>query len=206
MLEDTEKGTVLRDGVLAFFLSSVMYYFGLTNLLFVCPLLRFSANHGKKAFGYAALAELCYVVGYAFYICSGSELYAFSLVLNLFIPVSLLAAGAIWLFASEMRWQKRLFLSFLPAILLTAALAVYLNMDRALFASVFDRYRNVFADLLSALFNDAASAVDSDYFFEMIATTVGVMMLPVILAAVCASCFYYENVLYSKESGIDGKV
>lgn len=188
------------------FASIIMATLGVTSIFSVCPLLLFSVSYSKKSYLKIAGVYLLYLVGSAIYLCSGMEHFLCEVAMQLYIPVSLLAAGTIWIFMSQVSWQKRLFYSFLPIFLLTAAFAVYFSVDRALFDSLYQSYENVFVDLLESYKTYMPIAMDGKVLFGIFAIVCGILVLPLMLAAVCTSCFLYENKKYSKEGCLEEKV
>ena len=121
-------------------LSFILFYVGFGQIFFVLPLLMVGVYH-KRALSFLALAvETVAVVSYAvatsLYPEHMPEIALPLILIELYIPLSLLAAGAVWLLTRERRVEIRLAGSMLPAVVFFILLFVYLEHDKALLDGV----------------------------------------------------------------------
>ena len=203
-------GRKLIDGVIMLFCSMVLYNLGISTLLYLTPLLIFAARYGKRD-GLVLIVLglfLCFLWELVEYIPNEikSSKSIFELALLMFIPMSLSAAGIMWMYTRRFGVVSRLFLSILPSLLIVLAYLVVLFVDRALFETLYAFYEDAFAVKLTPVIETLGIKVDMSWFFLLFLVTIGSLILPVILAAVCANCFIYETVLHSKESDWEDKV
>ncbi len=166
----------------------------------------------KKALSYAALsvetvAVIIYTVLSSPYPEYMPEIADALILIELYIPLSLLAAGAVWLLIRERRVEARLVGSMLPAVFFFILLFVYLEQDKALLDGVRTYYENVFEVLLSGLFGmTGMSEGFMEAFYSALFSVVLSILLPLVMCFVCATCFTYETVLHSRESDWEDKV
>lgn len=192
-------------------LSFILFYVGFGQIFFVLPLLMVGVYH-KRALSFLALAvETVAVVSYAvatsLYPEHMPEIALPLILIELYIPLSLLAAGAVWLLTRERRVEIRLAGSMLPAVVFFILLFVYLEHDKALLDGVRTYYENVFGVLLPGLLGVTGMSEDfMEMFFSILFSVVLSVLLPLVMCFVCATCFSYETVLHSRESDWEDKV
>lgn len=203
------KGPI--DFLVAVALSFILFYVGFGQIFFVFPLLLVSVYH-KKALSYVALVvETAIVIIYTIlsspYPEHMPEIADALILIELYIPLSLLAAGAVWLLIRERRVEARLAGSMLPAVFFFILLFVYLEQDKALLDGVRTYYENVFEVLLSGLFGITGMSEEfMAVFYAALFSVVLSILLPLVMCFVCATCFTYETVLHSRESDWEDKV
>lgn len=199
----------LLDIIVVLILSMVLYNLGVSSLLYLAPLLVFAARYGKKNGTIIIVLALilCFSMEAIEVFSSGiGKTSIFELALLMYIPMSLSAAGILWIFTNRMRLVPRLLLSLLPAILFAIAFSVLLFVDRALFEELYAQYKDAFVALLAPIFESFEIKFDMDFAFLLFLVSAGSMILPTAMAAICANCFIYETVLHSRESNWEDKV
>ena len=106
----------LRDSVLAVVVSFLLFYFGFGEFIFVFPLLLLASRYKKKVSALSILVEAVLVVSYSFFTRVDGLLGFLLMCFELFIPLSLLAAGATWLATEKRGIGTRLFIALLPSL------------------------------------------------------------------------------------------
>ena len=160
------KGALAGEAVLLLVASLVLYRMDLAMLVFPAPLLLFSIHGGRKAasllvaagFVLAVITDLV-AVG----VPSGRESLVFFLI-SMFIPLSLSAAGIIWLGTEGRGLLPRLFLTMAPALVFAAVLAVFIGTDRALLESIISLFQDAFAAMLSPVMSAVFPGLDVGFF------------------------------------------
>ena len=200
----------IGEGLILLIVSWMMFNLELFSILYIAPLLLYAVNHGVRKGTALVLVDLAAIIISDIFLIDGSVTtklgFAF-LLIDLYIPLSLSAAGIIWLRTrGERRLLRRLFLVLLPSIVLLVPYAAFILSDRALSAGIYSAYGNVFAAIMGPLLGLVAPSVDIKAFTDLILITVMSLLFPVLLCGICASCFIYETALHSRESGWEGTV
>ncbi len=207
MEEDTRESSFpVRSIILTVVLSSLMGISNIFPFFSALPLLLFSIGHRKKDTLMVFLLYTGVLIIHSLYEMKGSDYYLFMVLLDLYIPLSLSAAGMIWTRTGGKRIERRLVLSSLPALAMVLFAAVVFCTDRALFEAVYNGYRDAFVPVIDELFARMGKSVDSGMFFLVIITAASSIMLPLVVGAVCVTLFVYSSVLHSKESDWNERV
>ena len=208
MEEDKVEGRSfpIRDFIITIAVSALMGLSSFFSLFIALPLLAFSSKHTRKETAVTLVVELVLVVAHSLYQMWGSAYYPFMVLMNLYIPLSLLAAGIIWTCTKGKRVDLRLVLSALPALFIVLVCAVFLCADRALFTSVYNGYRDAFVPLLAEIFTSAGINADVELVFLIMMTLACVIMFPLVVGAICVTLFFFEGTLHSREGDWDEKL
>ena len=205
---DRGKGAFFGEAAILLAVSVMLYRIGLASFIFVAPLLLFAIRNGRRAAS-ILIAAGCLAVAVFDTVSTGlpSDKEGLALLLiNLYIPLSLSAAGIIWLWTGRMGLLARLFATLLPSIILSGSLAAFIGADRALSDALLELFGNAFAVLLSPVVSLVMPGADMAAVAYAAILTVLSLLLPVTLCGICASCFIYETGLHSRESGWEEKV
>ncbi len=202
------KSKMLLDGIVLLIFSLVLYNLGISAVLYLVPLLVFAAKYGKKKGTFLIIIGLvlCFLLEFVEHLSMDNGFYLSDLALALFIPVSLSAAGIIWLYTEKGKVVYRLLLSLLPSLIFVLACVVVFLADRALFNSVYMRYEDAFVVAFGPIFESFGLDIDLSWFFFLLLISIGSLLIPLVLTAVCANCFIYETVLHSRESDWEDRV
>ena len=169
--------------------------------IFTLPLMAYSAVSGKKESRKVFIPVFLIVLLRTLYYTWGNEdILAWALV-ELYVPLSLSAAGYIWINGRNRRVETRLLESMVPALLMTAGISIVFYLDRALFESFYSTLKDAFALAMGGAFSSLGIEADIDFLFYVATIAVGIFALPVVFGAVCVSVFFYENKRHSKETG-----
>ena len=197
----------LRDGAVAVVVSFFFFYLGFGEFIFVFPLLLLSTRFKKKVSSLAILVEAFIVVFYTYLNRAEGELSLLLMLFELYIPLSLLAAGMTWLISEGKRIGIRLLLALLPSILFFIILYVFLEQEPALLDSFLILAEDVFEALLSPFINfGAMDGTLVSFIIETILLVIASLIIPLVLCFVCATCFSFESVLHSRESDWEDRV
>ena len=200
---------VAGEAFLLLLLSLVMSEVGLASLIAVTPLLFFSIRHGRIGASIliagAFILELV-IAGFRGGAFGAGKLGAAVLMIEMFIPLSLSAAGIVWLSTKGMSVMKRLFMTLLPSLVLALACIAFFYSDRALLSDLQLLFEDAFATLVGPVLELILPGVDMSLIAYVALLSVVSLVLPVILCGICASCFIYETVLHSRESDWEEKV
>ena len=197
----------LRDGAVAVVVSFFFFYLGFGEFIFVFPLLLLSTRFKKKVSALAILVEAFIVVFYTYLNRAEGELSLLLMLFELYIPLSLLAAGMTWLISEGKRIGIRLLLALLPSILFFIILYVFLEQEPALLDSFLTLAEDVFEALLSPFINfGAMDGTLVSFIIETILLVIASLIIPLVLCFVCATCFSFESVLHSRESDWEDRV
>ena len=196
------KGALAGEAVLLLAASLVLYRMDLAMLVFPAPLLLFSIHGGRKAasglvaagFVLAVITDLVSVG-----VPSGRESMVFFLI-SMFIPLSLSAAGIIWLGTEGRGLLPRLFLTMAPALAFAAVLAVFIGTDRAILETVVSLFQDAFVAMLGPVMSAVFPGVDVGFIAYVALLAAASLIFPVLLCGICAGCFIFESVLHSRES------
>ena len=203
-----DKLKAAGEGALLLFLSAVMSNIGMVALISVAPLLLFAIRHGRKNASYLIAAG--FLLNAALTLAAGGlpddAVSSAFLAINLFIPLSLSAAGIVWLATGGRRLIGRLLVTLVPSVVLMVAMAAFFYTDRALLDAVFSAYEDAFAAMLGPVLGMIMPGIDIG-----IVAYIAVLMLlslafPVLLCGICASCFIFETALHSRESDWEERV
>lgn len=197
----------LRDGAVAVVVSFFFFYLGFGEFIFVFPLLLLSTRFKKRVSALAILVEAFIVVFYTYLNRAEGELSLLLMLFELYIPLSLLAAGMTWLISEGKRIGIRLLLALLPSILFFIILYVFLEQEPALLDSFLILAEDVFEALLSPFINfGAMDGTLVSFIIETILLVIASLIIPLVLCFVCATCFSFESVLHSRESDWEDRV
>ena len=197
------------EAVLLLVLSAVMSNIGFASLIAVAPLMFFAIRYGRKA-GSVLIAAGFFldlvITGMSGGLFTAGKLGASVLLIDMFIPLSLSAAGIVWLATKGQNVMKRLFMTLFPSVLLALACVAFFYSDRALLDSLRVLFEDAFAALAGPVLEFVLPGVDMSVIVYAALLTVLSLVLPVVLCGVCASCFIFETALHSRESGWEEKV
>lgn len=201
--------SIVKDGLVSLFLSTLMYELNLSTFLFAAPLMIFAIRHKKNRsmvlFGLEALIVILVEV-FTHFNSLNDSIKLLALVFSLAIPLSLLAAGAIWLYTEKHTLLVRIILSLLPVCVISGLLLVFYAVDVTLFDGLYDYYKNAFATSLGELLGKVLGDIDYEVLFSIIASCFLSLVLPFLTLAVCATSFIYETGLHSRESDWEDRV
>ena len=200
------------EGVLLIFASQLLLTLGGGMLSFIAmaPILLFSIGHGTgKTVLLSAVNILVIALGSMLldHPWEGGKLGWIFLLLYMYFPLSLSAAGIVWLKTrGDHRLIGRLMKTLIPSFILLAVYALIIFSDKALPGEILDSFRNVFADLIVPVLEALFPGLDASLLFELVMLTLLSLLYPVLLASICAGCFIYETALHSRESGWERQV
>ena len=194
----------LVEGILMFVISYVLFNLELFSLFFMVPLLLYAINNGTRKAGLLTAVFMLFIIVTDIFLIEGSmdtRLGFAFLLIDLYIPLSLSAAGIIWLRTrGERRLLGRLWMTLLPSIVLIVPCAAFILSDRALSSAVYTAYGNAFAVMFGPVLGLVAPGVDMKVLTDLILITVMSLLFPVLFCGICATCFIYESALHSRES------
>ena len=194
----------IRDAILLFAMSVVFLNLEPFSLLFVAPLLLYAIRYGERpAIGLITVAMGLLIAFTAFKMRSmlSDRTGVAVLLINLHSPLSLSAAGIMWLMMrGERRLLRRLMIALLPSLLLLLILAIFIFSDRALPSELYALYGNAFAALLGPVVSLLAPGLDIMIVVDLAIHLALDMIYPVLFAGICASLFIYESARHSRES------
>lgn len=196
-----------RDGVILLAISMLLYFLNVTMIVFVSPLLIYSTLQSKKGASLLIAIESAVVV--VAEILSNLPLLALGPVgwaivaLMLFFPLSLLAAGLVWLGTENMKGVPRVLTSLLPSLSFIAVYAIVFTADRALFNEVYAYIENAFAETIAPILSMVFNNLNIEAVFSVFLVTVASLVYPALISAVCATFFIYESARHSKEISYD---
>lgn len=205
-----KSGKMVLDGFVLLVMSMALYNLGIASVFFISPLLLFAARYGKKNGSILILLGVlvCFLLELIEFIPSGltDGTTLLELALAMYIPMSLSAAGIIWIYTGRLKLIPRIFLLVLPSVFLVVMYVAVFLADRALFDALYSSYQDAFVAGFGQIFESFGINLDLSWFFLLFLITLSSMILPVTLTAVCANCFIYETVLHSKESNWEDRV
>ena len=208
MREEGERGAGFpyRDAVMTIIISMILQMSSFLTFFISLPLLSFSARHSKKESLVVFILEAVLMTAYGFWEMYGTSYYLFMVLLDLYFPMSLSAAGIIWTCTKGRRADERLVLSFIPSLVMAVTAAVVLSADRALFADLYTAYEDAFVPYLENIFSGAGLSVDAEYVFLILISLASVMMFPLVVGATCVMLFISEHASHSREGDWDEKL
>ena len=189
-------------------LSQIMAHVGVAVLISVAPLLFFAIRHGRKpAYILIAVSVLVNLAFFGFQglFGLGKEGIAI-LIINMYIPLSLSAAGIVWLGTKGRNTMGRLFLTLIPSVVFLGASAGFFLSDMALLENIRTGYENAFAAVIGPVIEGLLPGVDPSILAYSILVVFMSLLFPVLLCGICASCFIYETAKHSRESDWEEKV
>ena len=197
------------EAILLLLLSIVMSNIGLASLIAVAPLMFFAIRHGRKSA--SGLIIVFFLISLVIDILRGGiigegKLGCAILMIDMYFPLSLSAAGIVWLSTKGNGVMKRLFLALLPSLVLALGYATFFYSDRALLTTLIEAFENAFAALLGPMLEILLPGIDVALVAYIAMLTVLSLLLPVLLCGICASCFIFETALHSRESDWEEKV
>ena len=169
------------------------------SFLFIIPMLLYGARYGKNS-GAAAIGlymVLSLAADIIMYLPDGlgPKGTAAAVFISQYIPLSLSAAGIIWMkTGGSGRLIPRLSACMAPSALL------------AVIAVVYSAFGDAFAQLAGPLLDAMLPGVEVSALTALFLIAFASLMLPAVLCGVCASCFVYEAALHSREGGWDDMV
>lgn len=204
-----EKKSGVKDAIVCLLLSTLMYKLSLSTFLFAAPLMLYKVKHNRNKA--ALLLGLEALIVLALELLTNwrsfdSNISVAVFVIGLIMPMSLLVAGAIWLYAEKHRLEARIFLSLIPIFAVTAVSLVWFAVDRTLFNNIYDYYENAFAGNLGELLGKLFTDIDSNVLFSALSSAILSLVFPGFTLAVCATSFIYETGLHSREDGWEERV
>ena len=204
----SEKPRAIVEGVVLLFVSTVLARTGVAAFIFPAPLLLYAISHGRKSAAFLIAVEMALLLALDLFGAGvpGTRTDAAFFLIAMYIPLSLSAAGIVWLHTRGMKLMGRLFLTLLPAFVLAGATAAFFYSDRALLDSLRVLFEDAFAALAGPVLEFVLPGVDMSVIVYAALLTVLSLVLPVVLCGVCASCFIFETALHSRESGWEEKV
>ena len=203
------KGSI-KEVLILLLASNVLYKLGLSVLVYIAPLMTYAVKHGKLKAALLMLVELLVISGIELIKGGvpeiGNPQSLISFALCLYFPLSLSAAGIVWLYASGKRVVQRIVLSLIPFVVISAIYIVPFAVDRALLAETYSLYNDAFASLVGPIMEPLVGEFDWSIMFTTVMLTIFSILLPTMAVAVCATCFIYETAKHSKESGWEERV
>ena len=203
------RKALIKDGLLFVLMSTLLYQLGLSVLVFISPLMVFAVKYGKSKTALLMIVELFVITALELVrgglpdFSDSASLMSFAI--SIYFPLSLLAAGVTWLYASGVKVTKRLFISMLPIIAISILYIVPFAVDRALFDGLYLLFEDAFATLMEPVM-DIIGELDLGSMFYLMFLTILSMILSLMMVAVCASCFVYETSKHSKERDWEDRV
>lgn len=202
----------ILKGFLLIIISLMLYNLNLAAIFAVAPMMLFAAKYGKKKGSiFISLGLLvCLVWDFCKIFLVGKApingTTITELAITMYIPVSLSAAGIVWIQSKNKKLFTRILLALIPSLIFVLIFVVLFLLDRALFSSMYELYKDAFAALLQPVFDTFTINLNMDVLFQVFLLAMGSLIMPVTLAAVCANCFIYETCLHSKESNWEERV
>ncbi len=181
------------------------------SFLFIIPMLLYGARYGKNS-GAAAIGlymVLSLAADIIMYLPDGlgPKGTAAAVFISQYIPLSLSAAGIIWMkTGGSGRLIPRLSACMAPSALLAVIAGYFISTDKALFDFVYSAFGDAFAQLAGPLLDAMLPGVEVSALTALFLIAFASLMLPAVLCGVCASCFVYEAALHSREGGWDDMV
>ena len=207
--ERRQEPNPLLEIVLVTALSYLLYRIGIGEPFFLIPLLIFAGRRGNDV-GMIPLTVMIIATGIStwhtgnFIETFGSGVGLMLFALQMYIPLSLLAAGIIWTLSRKVNWRKRLALSMVPSILLCLIYFLLLEHDPALLEGVRSQYENVFEGMLSLIVDiEAVGPEFVETFNDIFFITLLSIVLPSILLLICVNFYLSERSLHSREIGFE---
>ncbi|MBO8435560.1 MAG: hypothetical protein IAA97_01080 [Spirochaetes bacterium] len=206
-----EEGRVRAagEGMGLLLLSLLMSRLGIAVMISVAPLLFFRIRHSRKStYLLLVIAFIVNLLVSGFldgFFSAGKEGLAL-LIINMYIPLSLSAAGIMWLGTEGRKILGRLFLTLVPALLILGASALFFLSDRALLENIYTGYENAFTAVAGPVLETLLPGVDMALLSFSALMVFAAFLFPVLLCGICASCFIYETAKHSRESGWEEKV
>ena len=199
-----ERGRLIRDGAVALVLSMVFYSLGVVSFLYVVPVMLFALKGGRRKaellLSVVSFIVLALEVFHMRGADAGKERFAY-LLISLYFPLSLSAAGIVWLETEhDHRLLRRLVSALVPSIVFLFVITVFIYTDRALLDSLMGDYENALAQLMGDLLGQLLPGLEMSVLAELVLMTVLSMLVPFLLASICASCFIYCCGRHSRES------
>ena len=198
----SEKPRAIVEGVVLLLVSTVLARTGVAAFIFPAPLLLYAISHGRKSAALLIAVEMALLLVLDLFGAGvpGTRTDAAFFLIAMYIPLSLSAAGIMWLAAKGTRLLKRLFLTLLPAIVFLSAISAFIVSDRALPQILFEDFRNAFAVAFAQVFGGLFPSIDIEMLSYIVIIGVLSFLFPAILCGICASAFIYESVKHSRES------
>lgn len=178
--------------------------------VFLLPLFIFSSRHGKEI-GYAAFfGSALTFISTSFLAILGQmddKVIVALTVFDLYIPLSLLAAGVIWMSARKLDWGSRYFLSLVPAGILYLGFFLWLEHDPALFESIRSAYGNALEYVLSVLLNlEKLDPGVLDKILNVFLMAFLSLVVPSVSVFACANFYLKHRVLHSRENDFEDRI
>ncbi len=204
-----EKKSGVKDAIVCLLLSTLMYKLSLSTFLFASPLMLYKVKHSRKKamllIGLEALIVLSLEL-ITNWKAFDSNISVAVFIIGLIMPMSLLVAGATWLYTDKQKLEARIFLSLIPIFAVAVVSLVWFAVDRTLFNSLYEYYENAFAGNLGDLLGKLFTGIDSDVIFSALSSAILSLIFPGFTLAVCATSFIYETGLHSREDDWENRV
>lgn len=206
------NGRLVLELIVAIGVSFVLQYVSIGLPFFLIPLLVLAGRRGRDMGLVAFVAVALATVSTGFLTSPYKGVYDAPLwlmlqAIELYFPLSLSAAGIIWMISRKRRWDLRIALSLIPSVLLYLVFFVLLERDPALLEGVKTYYGNVLEVVLSVFFDvealgqELVSMFRSLFFLTMLSIAV-----PSVLVLACANFYLAERSLHSRESGFEDSI
>ena len=204
LFKKTPNGVFLK-AVMSIAMSLVLLSLEFTSLIYTLPLMAFVATSRREDGVKVFLPTALILVLRSLYYSWGIENMGLWVAIDLYVPLSLLVAGFIWMITKG-KLEKRLFLSLFPALLATILFGLLFFMDRALFDAFYNSMKDAFAAVMGNALSSLGIEADIDFLFLLVGVTVGVFVFPFITATACVSFFYYEVRRHSRETDFEDEI
>ena len=204
--EDMERRRNNIGALISVSSSFFLLLLGFTLPIFVLPLMAYCAMSGRKESWKVFVPVFLIVIITSLYNSWGNENALAWTLVELYVSLSLSAAGYIWINGRSGRVGTRLFWSMVPSLLMTAAIGLVFYLDRALFESFYTSLKDAFVLAMDGAFGSLGLEGDVDFLFHVSVVAVGIFALPFVMGAVCVSVFFYENRRHSREAGWEERV
>jgi hypothetical protein len=195
---------MVRSGILAVGLSFLMYWIAASSTLFIIPLLffapKFPSNRwamvpvgvvaalllGSQVMGYGGVLREVTVIG--------------SLLVGLYVPISLLVGAALWIGLRDRRLLVRFLAASVWAALFGFALLFWLSGTSASAKATEEMYRQVVKAVLPGLTGGQLPlGMDADSLFDAVAKVLRLGFLPLFLGQFGLSAMISELLIHRAE-------
>lgn len=197
----------IRDLLVTITLSFVLYLMGFSTFLFTFPLLMLQSRYQWKEVAFSSFSVLALVLITCVWDYWGAKVDSTTLctiAVNLFIPVSLLAACVLWVKNRKVEVLRRLGIAVLPSAVFFVALAVLFTVKSeyalAVEAQFIEVYRAVFEEVFSTL------GVDVEKLFRLLVTVFCHVAFALVFGVVLVIHFLSLSSLSVREEGFDDRI
>ena len=191
------------EGICLLLVSLVFYSFDMLVFLYIVPLLLFALRGGKRKAELLLLLAAFAVLVIEILSSSGlpwDKQGIALLLISLYFPWSLSAAGVVWLETEhDHRLIRRLVCALLPSLLFLFVIALFIATDRALLQGLVEIFENALAALMGNMLEQLMPGLEMSVLSELVLLTVLCLVVPLLLVSVCACCFIYSCGKHSRE-------